>query len=375
MTAPLRVGVVGAGWAGGLHTVAFNDQPDAQVVALVSRTRQAAQALADRHGIPAVFTDYGEFLDAGLDVVSIATPPASHRAYTVAAAERGLHVLCDKPSAMAGTDAHAMVQAAEAAGVRHATGLIWRGDPAVTRLREMVAAGAIGRVTDVLARCALGAPVLPMTWMYEADAGGGSLMQHGGHVIDRVRWLLGQEFVEVCGETLHDVAEAEVGPRFHNVQEAFGWAARRMADPDRQPLPTAPVTADTGYRLSGVLDGGTRVQMWESWHSQGPVPDTVELYGTSGTLVWSGAGGLLLCRPRRAPERIEVAGSTEAGSRDLKALDAVGRRLWADLVSRFVADIRGTEHAPYPTLADGWRVQAVVDAVRASSRSRSWEKC
>ena len=146
MATPLRVGVVGAGWAGGLHTVAFNDQPDAEVVALVSRTRAPAQALAERHGIPAVFTDYGEFLDAGLDVVSIATPPGSHRDYTLAAVDRGLHVLCDKPTALTGMDALAMAQAAQAAGVRHATGFIWRGDPAIVRLREMVAGGVIGQV-------------------------------------------------------------------------------------------------------------------------------------------------------------------------------------------------------------------------------------
>jgi predicted dehydrogenase len=375
MSSSLRVGVIGAGWAGELHLEAFAAAQGAEVVALCSRTRSVAEAVAARHGITAVCDDVAELLGRDLDIVSIATPPATHRELTLAAVANGAHVLCDKPTGLTGPDARAGYEAAEAAGVRHASGYIWRNDPAILHVRALIAEGAIGTVLDVNTRCALGAPVLPMTWMYDGQAGGGALMQHGGHVIDRVRWLLGEEVVAVSGETLHDVHEAEVGPRFHNIMAAFGWAAQRAQDPAREPLPTAPVTADTGYRFNAVLGSGARAQFWESWHSPATVPDVVEVYGTDGTLVWAGAAGITLVRQGREPELIKVPGSSEAGSRDLKDLRAVGQRLWAGFVQAFVDDIRGAGDVSFPTLYDGWKVQEVIDAVHASAASASWEKC
>jgi predicted dehydrogenase len=273
-----------------------------------------------------------------------------------------------------------MVEAAEAAGIRHATGFVWRNDPAILRLRQLIAEHAVGEVVEVHARCALGAPILPMTWMYEADAGGGALMQHGGHVIDRVRWILGREFAAVSGELIHDVKDAEVGPRFHNIMEAFGWAGRRMAERAQgaggavpTSYPTAPVTADTGYSLRGTMEDGVRVSLWEMWHGLGPHPDVVEVIGTRGTLVWTGAGGLVLVRPRQAPEPVAVEGSSGIGGDDMKALEVRGHPLWDRLVGAFVADVAGDDHEPYPTLYDAWRVQQVIDGVVASNGSRSWE--
>jgi predicted dehydrogenase len=375
MDNPVRVGVIGAGWAGELHIEAFTASADARVVALASRTRSVAEEVAERHGVPAVVDGVAGLLAEGVDVISVATPPSSHLPLTLEALAGGAHVLCDKPTALTAPEAGQLYEAAEAARVRHASGFIWRNDPAILHLRSLLAEGVIGRVVDVHTRCALGAPVLPQTWMYDLEAGGGSLMQHGGHVIDRVRWLLGDELVEVSGEPHHDLAQAVVGPTFHNVMQAFGWAARRARTPDPEPLPSAPVTADTGYRFSAMTSGGTRAHFWESWHHIGAEPDVVDLHGTEGALRWAGAAGITLVRPGREPERIEVPGSSEAGSRDLKDLRAVGQRLWARAVQAFVDDVLDRPHEPYPTLLDGWRVQQVIDAVRRSGASRCWEKC
>jgi predicted dehydrogenase len=375
MTRPLRVGVIGAGWAGELHVEAFSASPDAEVVALCSRTRSVAEELAARHAVPNVVDDVTALLALDLDVVSVATPPDAHLELTLQAVAAGVHVLCDKPTALTGEDAGRMYEAAESARVCHASGFVWRYDPAILHVRSLLADGAIGRVVEVHTRCALGAPVLPMTWMYDRDAGGGSLMQHGGHVIDRLRWLLAEELVEVCGEPHHDLTEAVVGPKFHNVMQAFGWAARRARTPDAEPLPTAPVTADSGYRFSGVTTTGTRAHFWESWHDVGLEPDVIELYGTTGALRWAGAAGITLLRAGREPERIVVPGSSEAGSGDLKDLRAIGQQLWARTAQAFLDDIHGRPHEAYPTLHDGWQVQRVVDAVLRSAESRSWEKC
>lgn len=372
----VRVAVVGAGWAGELHLKAFAAQPAVELVAVSSRTEPRARQVADTFGVPAVHTDLDRMLaEVRPDVVSVATPPSSHAHITLAAIAAGCHVLCDKPIATSAADGARMLEAAEAAGVKHASGFVWRNDPAILELRRLVAERAVGDVVEVHARCALGAPVLPMTWMYDAEAGGGALMQHGGHVIDRIRWVTGNEFAGVSGELLHDVKDAEVGPRFHNVMEAFAWAGRRMVE-GGEPLPRTAVTADTGYTLRAELANGVRVSLWELWHGVGTHPDVVEVVGTRGTLVWSGAGGLALVRPRQAPEPLPIAGqSTEAGGGDMKALEAQGARMWDRLAAAFVADVAGEQHEPYPTLVDGWRAQQVIDAVGRSDASRSWVTC
>src|SRR5664279_1149657 len=170
MTELLRVGVLGAGWAGELHLEAFRSQPEVELVALCSRTKSTAEAVAERYGVAKVVDDIDDFFGSDLDIISIATPPSSHVELTLRALASGAHVLCDKPTALTGVQAAEVYQAAEAAGVRHASGYIWRNDPAILHIRQLVAQGAICRITDVQVRCALGAPVLPMTWMYDEKA-------------------------------------------------------------------------------------------------------------------------------------------------------------------------------------------------------------
>jgi predicted dehydrogenase len=370
---PLRVAVIGAGWASELHLQAYDASPDMETVAICSRTRSTAEQVAERFSVPGVHTDMGElFANEQLDVVSIATPPASHAEWTIAAAEHGCHVLCDKPIALTTSEAERMLRAVDDRGVRHATGFIWRNDPGIKRLRMELSTGTVGRIREVRCRCPLGAPVLPMTWMYDADAGGGSLMQHGQHIIDRIRWLTGEEIVEVGGQLLFDVEEAVIGPEFHNVFEAFGWAARHGRD--TAGLPKAKVTADTGYDFAGRLESGIRVHFWEAMHSTGIVSDQIEVYGTAGTLVWAAGGGLTIRRPgpQAKPQPVDVVETSAAGAGDLRAAEEAGHQYWRELAQAFADDILGRESAPYSTLLDGLRVQQVVDAVRESTQTRSW---
>lgn len=200
-------------------------------------------------------------------------------------------------------------------------------------------------------------------------------MQHGQHIIDRVRWILGQEVTDVCGRLIYDVKEAVVGPQFHNVFEAFRWGAQRMTAMagGAEDLPKAEVTADTGYAFTANLSGGVRAYFWEAMHSFGASPDQVEIFGQRATLTWSANSGLLLVRPRQQPEPIELEATSAAGAGDLADATEAGHRYWRELVQAFLDDIRGRDHAPYPTLFDGWKVQQVVDAVRRSTSSRAWE--
>ena len=115
MSSPLRVAVIGAGWAAELHLQAYAASPDTDVTAICSRTRATADDVAARFGVPHVYTSFDELLEhEELDVVSIATPPDAHRDFTIGAAEAGIHVLCDKPVALTAAEAEELLNAVEA---------------------------------------------------------------------------------------------------------------------------------------------------------------------------------------------------------------------------------------------------------------------
>jgi predicted dehydrogenase len=360
----VRIGVVGAGWGGELHLEGFRAVPSVDLAGICSRTRARAQRLADRYGVAAVFDDPAELIDA-VDVVSVATPPDSHLELAAMAARAGRHVLCDKPLTVTAGDAAQLLDAVRQAGVRHATGFIWRGDVALRQMRQMIRAGAIGRPVQIDTTCALGLPILPMNWMYLAESGGGALAQHGSHVIDRACWLIGQEMVEVHGDTDHHLTEAVEVERFHHVQDVFAWA---WAHPAGAAGPKRRVTADTGYRFSAVFADGTRAGFWEAWHQTARVDDHVVVYGTDGTLDWS-ADGLHLHRIGKASQ-VVAAAATGSGARTRRE---IGIAHWVDLATQFITAIRDGTSTGYPTIADGEHVAAVSDAVRRSGTSRCWE--
>jgi predicted dehydrogenase len=254
-------------------------------------------------------------------------------------------------------------------------------------MREMIANGAIGRIAELHSTCALGVPVMPMNWMYDRDHGGGALAQHGSHVIDRARWLLGEDIVAVNGGLAHDVTEAVDAGRFHNIMDVFGHAHKAAAGPSedgRRMGARHAVTADTGYDFRAVFAGGARARFWEAWHFAGPAEDHVVAYGEGGVLEWRGAGGLWLYRLIRPAEPIDVAEAAGSGAHTPRA---IGERRWRELAGRFIAAVgdpapaagtTGAEAATvpgidYPTLDDGWRVAAISDAVRTSHETGRWE--
>jgi len=364
MTKPLRIGVLGAGWAAGLHLEGFRRTPGVVLAAICSRTRRRAELRADEFGIHRVIDSVEDLVDA-VDVVTIATPPDAHLAPALTALAAGRHLLCDKPLAVTADDARTMLDAARKAGTHHAAGFIWRGDPALIRMRDLLRAGAIGPILEIHSTCALGVPPLPMTWMYEAERGGGALAQHGSHVVDRARWLVGGDFTEAQGRLHHDLKEATDAGGFSDITEAFAWAREHAGVKG----PTSAVSADTGYDFTAVLSNGVRALFWEAWHLGGPAEDEVVVFGENGTLSWRGNGGLTLYRPRTAPEQLADAAAGSGANTPRE----VGLTRWAGLAAAFTRAIQGDETAEHPTLVDGWQVAAVSDAVRRSSISGSRE--
>ena len=118
--------------------------------AVASRSPERAREFAAALEIPRAYGSYEELLaDPGIDAVYIPLPTSLHHRWVIAAAQAGKHVLVDKPFAVDAAEAVEMVDACRAAGVQLIEGFMYRYDPRHSRLRELVAEGAVGELRQV----------------------------------------------------------------------------------------------------------------------------------------------------------------------------------------------------------------------------------
>ena len=203
----LRVGLVGPSWfAETVHLAGLDSHPRAVVTAVCGRNRANAEAVAARHGNPVVFTDYRTmFASDLLDAVVIAVPDYLHLHATLAAAEAGLHVLCEKPLARTASDARKMLDAAVAAGVVHMTMMTWRWLPIPAFAKRLVEGGYLGRVRSAHFSMQSGYDAEMLAgWRFDPERGTGILGYLGSHMIDLARSYVG-EIARVCARLICDV--------------------------------------------------------------------------------------------------------------------------------------------------------------------------
>ncbi|MCA1218277.1 Gfo/Idh/MocA family protein [Streptomyces sp. 8L] len=172
----LAAAVIGAGSQGRVHAYGYRATPGVSPVALADVDRRAGGELAEEVGIPRVYQDYHELLEANKpDVVSVCTPPATHREIVEAAVAAGVRAIhCEKPVALSYGDALAMAATATGAGVRLTFNLQRRFDPLQLFAREQIAAGAIGDVVTIEGYCPnlfdWGSHILDLILFHRGDA-------------------------------------------------------------------------------------------------------------------------------------------------------------------------------------------------------------
>jgi UDP-N-acetyl-2-amino-2-deoxyglucuronate dehydrogenase len=197
----VRIGVIGAGVIGGTHsavlqpiTTALNGRVALCAVADPLPERRAL--LASAYGYQQTFADGFDLIaKANVNTVFICTPTRYHAELVHAAAERGLHIFCEKPLAMSHAEAAAMVAAVERAGVRSQIGLVLRFSAVYTVMRALLQDARAGRPLAVVFR---DDQVFPIRGVHDsawrADrtlTAGGTLVEHGVHDLDLLTWLFG----------------------------------------------------------------------------------------------------------------------------------------------------------------------------------------
>jgi predicted dehydrogenase len=163
------------------------------LVAIASRDEAKARAWAREFGIPRAHGSYQALLDdPEIDAVYIPLPNELHKPWTIAAADAGKHVLCEKPLARDITESGEMVYHCRSRGVLLMEAFMWRHQPRTLALRELVASGAIGELR--LIRSSFSFPIEPGDWRLDPSRGGGALMDVGCYGLNTVRFFAGSEF-------------------------------------------------------------------------------------------------------------------------------------------------------------------------------------
>ncbi len=209
---PLRVGVVGLGFAGTTHTRSYQQVPGVEVVGLAGLEEERLAEMGEEYRIPHLYAQWEDLLARDdLDVVSVCTPNFLHAPIAIAALQGGRHVLCEKPLARNAAEAQAMVDAATAAGRVLHTAFNHRERGDVQTLKSFVDEGLLGRVYYAKAYWMRrnGIPGLGSWFTSKELAGGGPLIDLGVHALDQALYLMGEPEITSVSATTY----AEFGPR------------------------------------------------------------------------------------------------------------------------------------------------------------------
>jgi xylose dehydrogenase (NAD/NADP) len=225
---------------------AIRESSNGRVFAISSRSPSKAREVAGNLGIPQGYGSYGEMLDSqDIDAVYIPLPNSMHREFTVLAAEKGKHVLCEKPLALDSHECGEMISACERNHVLLMEAFMYRFHPQITKLKEILDAGKIGRLSTI--RTAFRIPMSDLNDIrYQKELGGGTLYDVGCYCVNISRLLVGDEPISVQGVARFNdekgVDEAFVGMmRFPRLQSGLFDCAFRSSL-----LQTVEVVGDLG---------------------------------------------------------------------------------------------------------------------------------
>lgn len=186
----IRWGIAGTGLMAEAFLADFAHVPDAEAVAVGSRTSQRAAEFAAGHGIAGAGT-YADLLEADLDVVYLATPHPQHRDLALAAIAAGKPVVVEKAFTATLAGARQVVDAAREAGLFCLEAMWTRLQPAVVRAREIVRAGEIGDLLMVQADLGAHRTYDPTSRLFDPALGGGSTLDLGVYPISIAQHFLG----------------------------------------------------------------------------------------------------------------------------------------------------------------------------------------
>lgn len=325
----IRVGILGCGYIGAYHARAILASEQAELVAVVDENAEKQSEFIAKFQVPQGFPTMEGLLESkSVDAVVIALPNRFHGPHTLKALTQGVHVLVEKPMAFTAIEAAEMVEAADSNQLVLQAGHMWRFDPEVRYVADLISSGRLGKVFKTKGY-GIHTNWGPSGWFTKKVlAGGGSLVDMGIHAVDTTRFLL--------GDPLPVRVYAEVGTY--------------VKDFDVDDTATLLITWDNG--VHSLIESG-----WWQPHMDGP-ESGAGVYGTQGYASLFPTQASFFQNGKEQIENPAFAPRLEHCSQDMYTLQ----------MKEFLRAIR--EHdTPRPSAADGLVAMKILDAAYESART------
>ena len=191
---PIRWGILGTARIARKIAAAIAQIDDVELAGVASRDLSRAKTWAHEHGARRAYGSYEALLtDPDIDAVYIPLPPSMHAEWTIAAADAGKHVLCEKPLAMNGAEAQRMADACAKAGVQLMDGVMWLHHPRTDEMQRAIASGSLGDLRRLTAAFSFHWDPLPLDdFRFRRDLGGGALLDLGWYCVGAALWAFGE---------------------------------------------------------------------------------------------------------------------------------------------------------------------------------------
>lgn len=353
----VRVGIISTSWwTEAMYLPSFESHASAEVAAICGRTKDRAEEVANKHGIPHVFNDYRALLEQdNLDAVVVAAPDDLHYQMTMDALDAGLHVLCEKPLALNAQQAREMYDKAEAVGVKHMVFFTWRWQPHFIYLKQLVDGGFVGRPYQAQFRFLGSFGQEPeYMWRYDRQRSNGVVSDLGTHMIDFARWYLGD---------------------IHKVSAHLATFVDRP-DVEGRPSDSANDSALVILQLEDDAQGIIQVSAVTHRADRG-VDINVVLHGDAGTLevehnFWGPNTGATIRGARHDEEKFSRLAVPDELQKDVAEDEIYDPYVKQSAGPRLFIDAILEDRPVSPDFYDGFKVQEVIDAALESQRTGCW---
>jgi len=337
--ARVRWGVIGAGGIAARRTIPeFKEMvSNAEILSVMDINAGRANEVAEQFEVPHHCATEEELLGQEIDAVYIATPQNVHAAQTIQAAEAGKHVLCEKPIAVSVDEVDRMEAACTKAGVRFMLAWCMRQNVYNKKARELVQAGALGKMVMGRAELTCWYPPIADSWRQDSSIShGGALLDMGTHCLDILEWIMDTEIVEVSG--FADLLVHEYRTRIED---------------------TATVVARFANGAHGIIDNYFNVP-------DAAAQNRLELYGTKGAIMGEGTIGqdptgkmFSILQPEETAYDANQVRDVEVNRQEY-TFEGIG--LYGQMITIFSDCVLGDQEAP-ASFASGRHSVQVVDAI------------
>lgn len=343
----IKIGIIGVGSISKAHIEGYLKNPDVELYAFCDIDEKQLKEMGEKYGVTRLFTDKKDLLALDeIDAVSVCTWNSEHAPCSIAALQAGKHVLCEKPMSVNRAEAIKMKEAAEKSGKLLMIGFVRRFGNDCDILRDFVSKDYFGDFYYAKATY-LRRNGNPSGWFGDKSrSGGGPLIDLGVHVIDFVRFVMGNpKPISVYGVTYQRLFDRK------NIKTPKGYLSSSATDHDIcdvEDLASALIRFDNGATLSVEASFSLNIKKPEG---------KIEFFGTKG-----GA-----CLNPELEIYTEINDYLADVTLDAKtALSFEG--LFENEINHYISCVKG-ETKCISTADDGIRIMEILDAIYESART------